>query len=66
MFVFTVLFSKYFEVHAELYGIRKFIFWKVGRDLKSLGTTDLNYITGKFTARLGSHPQPTQAFKASH
>ena len=44
MFVFTVLFSKYFEVHAELYGIRKFMFWKVGRDLKSLGTTVLRYL----------------------
>ena len=43
MFVFTVLFSKYFEVHAELCGTRKFMFSKVGRDLKSLGTTALWY-----------------------
>ena len=42
MFVFTVLFSKYFEVHAKLYGTRKFMFCKVGRDLKSLGTTALD------------------------
>ena len=42
MFVFTVLFSKYFEVHAELCGTRKFMFWNMGRGLKSLGTTALD------------------------
>ena len=36
-FVFTVLFSKYFEVHVELCGTRKFMFRKVGRDLKKFG-----------------------------
>ena len=39
MFVFTVLLSKYLEVHAELCETQKFMFWKVSRDLKSLETT---------------------------
>ena len=55
MFVFTVLFSKYFEVYVELCGTRKFMFSKVGRDLKSLGTTALQHCNKIPSLRKNQH-----------
>ena len=38
------IFFMHFKMHVKLYGFRKFLLWKVGRGLKNLKNTDLNYL----------------------